>query len=62
LTATSLKKQTYEIDGYNYIKLRDLAAAFDFKLDWNDAEKMISIDTGKLVFEGDYSDYLNQTQ
>jgi alpha-tubulin suppressor-like RCC1 family protein len=35
----------YNIDGNNYFKLRDVAAAFDFGVSWNGADNTISIDT-----------------
>ena len=37
----------YNIDGNNYFKLRDIGAAFDFGVDWDDAAKTIVIDTSK---------------
>lgn len=35
----------YTIDGYNYVKLRDIAKAFNFGVKWDDASNTISIDT-----------------
>lgn len=35
------------IDGNNYFKLRDIAAAFDIGVDWDAAKKAITIDTSK---------------
>jgi hypothetical protein len=37
----------YNIDGYNYFKLRDIGQAFDFGVDWDGARNTIVIDTGK---------------
>jgi len=37
----------YNIDGNNYFKLRDIGAAFDFGVDWDDARNTIIIDTSK---------------
>ena len=37
----------YHIDGNNYFKLRDIGNAFDFGVDWDGAQKIISIDTSK---------------
>jgi len=35
----------YNINGYNYFKLRDIAKAFDFGVTWDGATNTISIDT-----------------
>ena len=37
----------YTIDGYNYFMLRDIGAAFDFGVDWDEARDMIIISTSK---------------
>jgi alpha-tubulin suppressor-like RCC1 family protein len=37
----------YNIDGYNYFKLRDVGQAFDFGVDWDSANSTIVIDTSK---------------
>lgn len=37
----------YNIDGYNYFKLRDIAKALDFSVTWDEKTKTISIDTAK---------------
>jgi hypothetical protein len=37
----------YNIDGNNYFKLRDIAYAFNFGVDWDGARNTIIIDTGK---------------
>ncbi len=37
----------YLIDGNNYFKLRDIAEAFDFGVDWDGAKNTIVIDTSK---------------
>jgi len=37
----------YAIDGNNYFKLRDIAVAFDFGVDWDGAANMVTINTGK---------------
>jgi uncharacterized repeat protein (TIGR01451 family) len=36
---------SYNIGGYTYFKLRDLAMAFNFYLGWDDAAKALTIDT-----------------
>ena len=42
-----VKFTAYNIDGYNYFKLRDIGEAFDFGVEWDDARNTIAIDTGK---------------
>ena len=37
----------YNIEGNNYFKLRDIGAAFNFGVDWDDARNTIAIDTKK---------------
>jgi hypothetical protein len=37
----------YNIDGNNYFKLRDVAAAFDFGVSWNGEDNTISVDTAR---------------
>ncbi|MCL1981994.1 MAG: copper amine oxidase N-terminal domain-containing protein [Clostridiales bacterium] len=37
----------YNIEDNNYFKLRDIGAAFDFGVDWDQANNTIVIDTGK---------------
>jgi hypothetical protein len=43
----AVKFTAYNIDGNNYFKLRDVAAAFDFGVSWNGEDNTISIDTAK---------------
>ncbi|MCL1975391.1 MAG: peptidylprolyl isomerase [Firmicutes bacterium] len=38
----------YNIEGNNYFKLRDIAAALDFGVDWDAAKNTIVIDTSKV--------------
>ena len=37
----------YNIDGYNYFKLRDLGQSMNFGIDWDEEKSRISIDTAK---------------
>ena len=37
----------YNIDGYNYFKLKDLGKALDFNVLWNESEQKVLIDTTK---------------
>lgn len=39
--------KAYEIADNNYFKLRDLASAIDFNVDWNEEKEIIEIDTSK---------------
>lgn len=34
----------YSIDGNNYLKLRDIAKAFSFDVDWRDSKAWIELD------------------
>lgn len=38
-----IQLETYNIDGYNYFKLRDLASVLGFKIEYNEVEKTINI-------------------
>ena len=38
--------QAYNIDGYNYFKLRDLGKAVGFDVTWNEATKTVGINSG----------------
>jgi hypothetical protein len=42
----------YTIEGNNYFKLRDIAAAFDFGVDWDGAANTIAVDTDKGYIPG----------
>jgi|GEM_PF-2277227 len=48
---SSLKLTAYTINGNTYFKLRDIAKAFNIKVDWNDIQKAIEIQTA-----GSYTD------
>ena len=37
--------EAYNINDYNYFKLRDIGQAFDFGIGWDNASKTITIDT-----------------
>lgn len=41
----------YNIDGYNYFKLKDLGKALDFSVLWNESEQKVLIDTTKSYEE-----------
>lgn len=45
LNGNEIKLTAYNIEGYNYFKLRDVAAAIDFGVTWDGETKTISIDT-----------------
>lgn len=45
LDGTALELTAYEIDGNNYFKLRDLGAALDFGVQWDDTTQTVAIDT-----------------
>ena len=47
LDGAEVSFKTYNIDNNNYIKLRDVAAALDFGVDWSDTRKNIIINTTK---------------
>lgn len=38
-------RKTYNIDGNNFFKLRDLGTALDFQIGWDNASQTISITT-----------------
>ena len=42
-----IKLEAYNIDDYNYFKLRDIGQAFDFGVDWDEAGNNVVIDTSK---------------
>lgn len=45
LDGRSLTLTTYNIGGYNYVKLRDVGAALDFGVGWDGASSTVTIDT-----------------
>ena len=45
LDGASIKLTAYNIDGYNYFKLRDVGQAVGFDVDWNEAIEAIIIET-----------------
>ena len=47
LDGREISLTAYEIDGSNYFKLRDLAQAFDFGVEWDEIRNTILIDTSK---------------
>jgi len=47
LDGETIDFDAYHIEGNNYFKLRDIGEAFDFGVDWDGAQKIISIDTSK---------------
>lgn len=49
----------YNIDGYNYFKLRDLAEVLGFDVEWDQKEKIISIYSENL-YEEDTRDYADR--
>ncbi len=54
-TASRIQCPGYTIEGYNYIKLRDLAAAFDFGVRWDEVRACIEIDTDLPYVLSDYT-------
>ena len=54
-TPSQLQCQGYTIADYNYIRLRDLATAFDFGVRWNAAQARIEIDTERPYVLSDYT-------
>ena len=46
LNGSEVNLQAYNIDGYNYFKLRDIAKVIDFGVEWNGTTNTISINTG----------------
>ena len=47
LNGTEIYLTAYNIDGYNYFKLRDVGEAINFGVDWDEARNAITINTGK---------------
>ena len=47
LDGKKINLTAYNIDGYNYFKLRDIGQAFDFGVDWDKATNTVVIDTSK---------------
>ncbi len=45
LNGKEIELTAYNIDGYNYFKLRDLASAINFGVTWNGNTNTIGIDT-----------------
>ena len=45
LAGSALTLGTYNIGGYNYVKLRDVGAALDFGVGWDNASRTVSVDT-----------------
>ena len=45
LDDSKLSITAYNIKGYNYFKLRDIASLIDFSVDWSQESQTISIDT-----------------
>ena len=53
LDGTEVALTAYHIGGNNYFKLRDIGAAIDFCVDWDDASNTIVIDTSAGYMLGD---------
>ena len=47
LNGSEVRLTAYNIDGYNYFKLRDVGEAIDFGVDWDDSRNTIAINTSK---------------
>ncbi|MCL2164551.1 MAG: copper amine oxidase N-terminal domain-containing protein [Oscillospiraceae bacterium] len=47
LDGDEIQLTAYNIDGYNYFKLRDLGQAINFGVDWDESQNAIVINTGK---------------
>jgi len=46
LNGSEVKFTAYNIDGYNYFKLRDVGAAFNFCVDWDGDRNLVTINSG----------------
>jgi len=51
LNGQAVNLTAYNIDGNNYFKLRDLGAAINFGVEWNNTTSSIGIDTNKVYVE-----------
>ena len=51
LNGIEVQFAAYNIDGYNYFKLRDIGSTFNFGVDWDDDLRTVSIDTSKMYVE-----------
>ena len=51
INGKSLSFEAYNIDGYNYFKLRDIGQAFNFGVEWNAVGNYIIINTSKGYLE-----------
>jgi len=52
--------EAYNIDGYNYFKLRDIGIVLDIGIGWDDAKNTISIDSTKGYVESQTVDALDR--
>ncbi|MDR1558767.1 MAG: hypothetical protein LBS84_03530 [Clostridiales bacterium] len=52
--------EAYNIDGYNYFKLRDIGVVLDIGIGWDDAKNTISIDSAKGYVESQTVDGLDK--
>lgn len=46
---TNINPLAYNIDGSNFVRLRDIAEIIDFKISWDDITKAVSIDTKEYI-------------
>ena len=47
LDGKEVNMTAYNIDGYNYFKLRDICKEFDFGVEWDERNNTVVIDTEK---------------
>jgi hypothetical protein len=53
--------EAYNIDGYNYFKLRDMGVLLDFGVGWDNGSNTVLIDTGKGYVESQPVDSLDES-
>ena len=51
VNGNKIEFDSYNINGDNYFKLRDLGTTFNIGVDWNNLEKTVEIDTSKVYTE-----------
>ena len=48
LNGVEVQFTAYNIDGYNYFKLRDIGETFNFGVDWDATARVVTVDTSKI--------------
>jgi DUF2075 family protein len=51
IVGTEIPMEAYDIDDYNYFKLRDIGVVLDISIGWDNAKNTISIDSTKGYVE-----------